>query len=166
MVLPSENEINYPMIVCIWLVLIIMFMNWILKQHVKQKCKRQFDSDFTIWVQIYIRGVIWGFGTATACITSGVVPPHAIPSIMYALAVSEVTDNLPNSISFHAEPQLWPDTLLLHPWIKLLKFCMSYRHVPRRTIAVQCRHSVYVFPNHDRLWFNVYILYSSPILVI
>ena len=31
---------------------------------------------------------------------------------------------------------------------------------------VQCRHFVYVFPNHDRLWFNVYILYSSPILVI
>ena len=32
-----------------------------------------------------IRGVIWGFGTATACITSGVVPPHAIPSIIHAL---------------------------------------------------------------------------------
>ena len=53
-----------------------------------------------------IRGVIWGFGTATACISSGVVPPHAIPSIILALAVSVVKDNLPNPISFHAEPHL------------------------------------------------------------
>ena len=53
-----------------------------------------------------IRGVIWGFGTATACITSGVVPPHAIPSLILAFAVSVVKDNLPNPISFHAEPQL------------------------------------------------------------
>ena len=73
-----------------------------------------FQSPFTCPL---IRGVIWGFGTATACITSGVVPPHAIPSIMHALAVSVVTDNLPNSISFHAEPQLWPDTSLLQPWM-------------------------------------------------
>ena len=71
-----------------------------------------FQSPFTCPL---IRGVIWGFGTAMACITSGVVPPHAIPSIMHALAVSVVKDNLPNSISFHAEPQLWPDTSLLHP---------------------------------------------------
>ena len=49
---------------------------------------------------------LWGFGTATACITSGVVPPHAIPSIILALAVSVVKDNLPNPISFHAEPHL------------------------------------------------------------
>ena len=62
-----------------------------------------------------IRDVIWGFGTATACITSGVVPLHAIPSIIHALAISVVKDNLPNSISFHAEPQLWPDTSLFHP---------------------------------------------------
>ena len=34
-----------------------------------------FQSPFTCPL---IRGVIWGFGTATACITSGVVPPHAI----------------------------------------------------------------------------------------
>ena len=46
---------------------------------------------------------------------TGVVPPHVIPSIMHALAVSVVKDNLPNPISFHAEPQLWPDTSLLHP---------------------------------------------------
>ena len=61
--------------------------------------------------------ILWGFGTATACITSGVVPPHAIPSVIHALAVSVpvVKDNLPNSISFHAESQLWPDTSLLHP---------------------------------------------------
>ena len=52
---------------------------------------------------------------SNACITSGVVPPHAIPSIMHALSVSVVKDNLPNPISFHAEPQLWPDTSLLHP---------------------------------------------------
>ena len=58
---------------------------------------------------------MWGFGTASACITSGVVPPHAILSIMHALAVSVVKDNLPNPISFHAEPQLWPVTSLLHP---------------------------------------------------
>ena len=53
--------------------------------------------------------------TATACITSGVVSPHAIQLIMPALAVSVVKDNLQNSISFHAEPRLWPDTSLLHP---------------------------------------------------
>ena len=53
-----------------------------------------------------LRGVIWGFGTATACITSGVVPPHAIPSIIVVLAVSVVKDILPNPISFHAEPHL------------------------------------------------------------
>ena len=63
----------------------------------------------------YLLGVIWGFGTATACITSGVVLPHAILSIMHAFAVSVVKDNLPNPISFHAEPQLWPVTSLLHP---------------------------------------------------
>ena len=56
-----------------------------------------------------------GLWHSNACITSGVVPPHAIPSIMHALAVSVVKDNLPNPISFHAEPQLWPDTPLLHP---------------------------------------------------
>ena len=56
-----------------------------------------------------------GFGTATACITSGVVHHHAILSIMHALAVSVVKDNLPNPISFYAEPQLWPVTSLLHP---------------------------------------------------
>ena len=63
-----------------------------------------------------IRGVIWGFGTATACITSGVVPPHAIPSIMNALAVSVVKlkDNLPNLISFHAEPYGRTSTLASH----------------------------------------------------
>ena len=71
-----------------------------------------FQSPFTCPL---IRGVIWGFGTATACITSGVVPPHAILSIMHALAVSVVKDNLPNPISFHAEPHLWPVTSLLHP---------------------------------------------------
>ena len=70
-----------------------------------------FQSPFTCPL---IRGVIWGFGTATACITSGAVPPHAIPSIMHALAVSVVKDILPNPISIHAEPQLWPDTSLLH----------------------------------------------------
>ena len=32
--------------------------------------------------------------------------PHAIPSIILALAVSVVKDNLPNPISFHAEPHL------------------------------------------------------------
>ena len=77
-----------------------------------------FQSPFTCPL---IRGVIWGFGTATACITSGVVPPHAIPSIIHALAVSVVKDNLPNSISFQAEPQLWPDTSLLHPWMYVNK---------------------------------------------
>ena len=41
--------------------------------------------------------------------------PNAIPSIMHALAISVVKDNLPNPISFHAEPQLWPVTSLLHP---------------------------------------------------
>ena len=71
-----------------------------------------FQSPFTCPL---IRGVLWGFGTATACITSGVVPPHAILSIMHALAVSVVKDKLPNSISFHAEPHLWPVTSLLHP---------------------------------------------------
>ena len=48
------------------------------------KCIPYFQSPFTCPL---IRGVIWGFGTATACITSGVVPPHAIPSIILALAV-------------------------------------------------------------------------------
>ena len=41
--------------------------------------------------------------------------PHAILSIMHAFAVSVVKDNPPNHISFHAEPQLWPVTSLLHP---------------------------------------------------
>ena len=53
-----------------------------------------FQSPFTCTL---IRGVIWGFGTATACITSGVVPPHAIPSMMHAFAVSVVKDNIPKS---------------------------------------------------------------------